>query len=164
MDKITNNETFKKTLSVLPLNQQRQIGARFVENVLDLTDERCTQNVKNLAKKSDITPEELEMAYHVVHSVYVATHPRSDLTELDYCKHAAHLVAEACMNCVSPTYGERKIHHLAENVASYCRMARICSSLHQGKENPNFSDAEEAMNKEMEAQFKILNSFLEENK
>jgi hypothetical protein len=43
-------------------------------------------------------------------------------------------------------------------------MARICSSLHQGKENPNFSEAEAAMNKEIEAQFDILNRYLEENK
>lgn len=163
MNKITNNETFKKTLSSLPLNQQRQVGARFVEHVLDLTDERCTNQAQKLAQQSDITPQELEMAYHAVHSVYVATHPRSDLSELDYGKQAAHLVAEACMTCVSPTYGEYKTHHLAENAASYCRMARICASLHQGGDSPNFSGAEAAMNKEMQAQFDILNRFLEEN-
>jgi hypothetical protein len=164
VDKITDNDTFKNVLSSLPLDQQRQIGARFVANVLDLTDERCTENVQNLAQKSSITPEELAMAYQAVHSVYVTTHPHSDLSELDYAKQAAHLVAEACMTCVSPTYGEQKTHHLAENAASYCRMARICSSLHQQKENPDFSKAEEAMSKEIEAQFDILNKYLEENK
>jgi hypothetical protein len=162
VDKIADNETFHKVLSSLPLNQQRQIGARFVANVLDLTDERCTRNVQNLAQKSEITPEELEMAYQAVHSVYVTTNPRSGFDELDYAKQAAHLVAEACMTCVSPTYTGRKTFHIAENVAKYCRMARICSSLHQGRENPDFSRAEEAMNKEMAAQFDILNSYLEE--
>ncbi len=163
MDKITDNDTFKKVLSSLPLSQQRQVGARFVANVLDLTDGRCTKNAQSLAEKSDITPEELEMAYQAVHSVYVTTHPRS-FSELDYAKQAAHLVAEACMTCVSPVYSEQKTYHIAENAANYCRMARICSSLHQDKENPNFSAAEAVMNKEIEAQFDILNRFLEENK
>jgi hypothetical protein len=163
VDEITDNEAFKKALSSLPLNKQRQVGARFVANVLDLTEERCTKQVQKLAKESEITPEELAMAYHAVHSVYVSTHPRSDLSELDYAKQAAHLVAEACMTCVSPTYGEQKTYHLAENAASYCRMARICASLHQSQENPNFLDAETAMNKEIEAQFDILNNYLKEN-
>ena len=163
MDKISNNEAFKKTLSSLPVDQQRQLGARFIANVLDLTDGRCSRQAQSLAAKSNVTPEELETAYHAVHSVYVATHPRSDLSEIDYGKQAAHLVAEACMTCVSPTYGERHTSHLAENVASYCRMARICSSLKHGEDNPDFSDAESALNKEMETQFDILNSYLEEN-
>jgi hypothetical protein len=163
VDKITDNDTFKKVLSSLPLNQQRQVGARFVANVLDLTDGRCTKNAQSLAEKSDITPEELQMAYQAVQSVYVTTHPRSDLSELDYAKQAAHLVAEACMTCVSPTYSEKKTHHIAENAANYCRMARICASLHQGKENPDFSEAEAAMNREIEAQFDILDRYLEEN-
>jgi hypothetical protein len=163
MNKISDNETFKKTLSSLPLSQQRQVGARFVANVLDLTDGRCTKQAQHIAEQRDISPEELENAYHAVHAVYVATHPRSDISELDYAKQAAHLVAEACMTCVSPTYGEQRTHHLAVNAANYCRMARLCSSLHNDTENPRFSDAEEAMNGEIEAQFSILNRFLEEN-
>jgi hypothetical protein len=164
VNKITDNEAFKKALSSLPLNQQRQVGARFVANVLDLTDERCTKQTQKLTEQSDITPEELAMAYHAVHAVYVSTHPRSHFSELDYAKQAAHLVAEACMTCVSPTFGDQKTYHLAENAASYCRMARICASLHQVEGNPNFADAEAAMNKEIEAQFDILNKYLEENK
>ena len=83
MDKITNIESFKKALSSLTLAQQRQVGARFVANVLDLTDGRCTQQAQSIAEKSDITPEELEMAYRAVHAVYVTTHPRSHFSELD---------------------------------------------------------------------------------
>jgi len=163
VDKITDYETFKEVLSSLPLNQQRQVGARFVANVLDLTDERCMENIQNMSQNNNITPEELEMAYHAVHSIYVSTHPRSGFFELDYSKHAAHLVAEACMTCVAPTFGDYKVHHLAENVAGYCQMARICSSLHQAKGKPDFMKAEEAMNKEIEDQIEILNKYIEEN-
>jgi hypothetical protein len=163
VDNITDNETFKKTLSALPLAQQRQVGARFVGHVLDLTEGRCTKQAQILAEKNDVSPEELEMAYHAVHAIYVDTRPRSHLSLLDYGKQATHLVAEACMTCVAPTYGDYGTSHLAENVASYCRMARMCASIQHDADNPSLSNAEEAMKKETEAQYEILNKYLEEN-
>jgi len=36
-----------------------------------------------------------ENAYHAMHSVYVETHPRSDPSELEFRKQAAHYVTEA---------------------------------------------------------------------
>jgi len=161
VDKITSNESFKKALSSLSLAQQRQIGARFIANVLDLTDGSCIKHAQMVAEKSDITAEELENAYHAVHSIYVATHPRSDLSELDYEKQAAHFVTEACMVCLAPTYAEYRTYHLAEKVASYCSMARLCSSIQHEEEYPKFLDAEESSKKEMDAQYQILSEFLE---
>lgn len=163
MNKITDTKTFKKVLSSLPLNQQRQVGAHFVSNVLDLTDGKCTKQAQILAEKSDVTPEELEAAYHAVHAVYVSTNPRSDFSELDFSMQAAHFVAEACMTTVGPVYSENRQHHLAGNAASYCRMARMCSAIHHAGDSPNFLLAEKELNKEMEAQYEILNKYLEEN-
>ena len=77
MDNIASTEAFKKALSSLSLARQRQVGARFIANVLDLTAGSCTEHAQKVAEKSDITPEELENAYHAVHSIYVATNPRS---------------------------------------------------------------------------------------
>ena len=106
MPKISTNEAFKEALSSLSLAQQRQVGASFIANVLDLTDGSCTRHAQSVAEKSDLTAEELENAYHAVHSVYVATHPQSGFSELDFRKQAAHFVAEACMVCLAPTYQE----------------------------------------------------------
>ena len=111
MEKITTNEAFNKALSSLPLSQQRRVGARFIANVLDLTDGSCTKHAQRVAEKSDITAEELQNAYQAVHSIYVITHPRSDLSELDFKKQAAHFVAEACMACLAPTYEHYRSHH-----------------------------------------------------
>ena len=160
MDKITSNEAFKKALSSLSLAQQRQVGARFIANVLDLTEGSCTKHAQMVAEKSDITAEELENAYHAVHSVYVATNPRSGFSELDFSKQSAHFVAEACMVCLAPTFEEYRTHHLAEKVAGYCRMARICSSIQHEEEYPKFLDAEESLKKEIDAQYKIVTEFL----
>ena len=162
MSEINDIDTFKKSLASLTLNQQRQVGARFIANVLDLTEGQCTKQAQMLAEKADVTPEELEQAYHAVHAVYVATHPRSHFSELDYSMQAAHFVAEACMTVVGPVYSEQSKHFVAENVASYCRMARICSALHHGGESPDFAFAEKAMDKELQDQYEILSKYLEE--
>ena len=161
MQPITNNQSFKQALSSLSLAQQRQVGAKFIVNVLDITDGTCAIHIKDIADRSDISVEEMENAYRWVRSVYVTTHPRSDLSELDYRKQAAHFVAEACMACLAPTYEEYRSHHLAEKVAGYCQMARICSSIRHDEELPSFADAEEALKKELAAQYRILNEYFE---
>ncbi len=161
MDKISSNEAFKNALSSLSLAQQRQVGARFIANVLDLTDGSCTKHAQSIAEKSDVTAEELEHAYHEVHLVYVATHPRSDLAEMEFGKQAAHFVAEACMVCLAPTYGGNRKQHLAEKVAMYCRMARTCSRIQHEQDYPKLADAEESLKKEIDAQYRILTEFLE---
>ncbi|MGD8309214.1 MAG: hypothetical protein PVG98_07195 [Chromatiales bacterium] len=160
MENITSSEAFHKALSSLSLAQQRQVGAKFIAHVLDLTDGSCTRHAQEVAEKSDITPEELESAYRAVHSVYVATHPHSDLSALDFSRQAAHFVAEACMVCLAPTYEGRAVHHLAEKVANYCCMARVCSSIEHGGEYPKFSDADESIKTETDAQYAILSEFL----
>jgi hypothetical protein len=161
VEKISSNEAFKKALTSLSLAKQRQVGARFIANVLDLTEGSCTKHAQIVAEKSDITAEELASVYQAVRSVYVATHPRSDLSELDFGKQAAHFVAEACMVCLAPTYEGYRAHHLAEKAAGYCRMARMCSSIQHEDEHPRFVDAEESLKKEIDAQYQILNEFLE---
>jgi hypothetical protein len=162
MNQITDINSFNQALSSLPLDQQRQVGARFVQNVLDLTDQRCIGQVKRIAEQSDISPEELEQAYHAVHAIYVSTNPRSGYFKLDYSVQAAHFVAEACMTIVGPTFVGPRKYHIAENAASYCRMARMCAAMHQAGESPDFAMAEKELNQEMESQFEILNDYLKE--
>ena len=83
MSKISTSEDFRKALSSLSLAQQRQVGARFVANVLDLTDDHQVKSGQEIAEKAGVSADELNDAYHRVHAVYVATHPRSWFTELD---------------------------------------------------------------------------------
>ena len=149
-----------KALSSLSLPQQRQVGARFIAHVLDLAAGSCAKHAQRVAEKSDLTDEELESTYQAVHSVYVATQPSSDLAELDYRKQAAHCVAEACIVCLKPTYEKAETYHLAEKVAGYCRMARICSSIQHDEEYPKFLEAEDSSKKEIDAQYRILTEFL----
>jgi len=162
MNKITTNETFREALSNLTLEQQRAVSARFIENVLDLAHENCIKQAQAILGKIDqISAEDLEKAYRSTHSVYVHTHPRSDMLPLDYKKQAEHSVAEACMHCLAPTYYDAKKHHLAERVSHYCIMARTCASINHEGNYPKFTETEDLVKKEIEAQYDILSKYLD---
>jgi effector-binding domain-containing protein len=161
MSKITTNAAFKESLSSLTLAHQRVVGARFIANVLDLTQNRHIKQAQALLSNTDISAEDLDEAYHSIYSIYVNTHPRSHFSLLDYNKQAEHFVAEACLYSLAPTYSETKKHHLAEKVSMYCLMARTCASIiHEGN-YPEFTDTEGLVKKEVDAQYEILSEYLE---
>ena len=160
MIQIDNRQAFLQALEDLPAKKQRQVGARFIGNVLDLASEPQFRNVLSLLEKPDLSAEELLDGYHSIHALYTQTHPRSDLSELDYRKQAAHFIAEACLVCLAPTYPEAKIHRIAEKTAMYCRMARTCASIMHDEDQPDLQDTETALRKEIEAQYSVVNEFL----
>ena len=160
MSEVIGYKSFQDALSALPVSQQRQVGARFIEHVLDLTDEPRLRDAQLMAAKSGVTAEELVDAFHSVHAIYSKTHPRSDLSELDYTKQAVHFIAEACLVCLSPTYQEAKIQRIAEKAAMYCRMARTCASIMHDADHPTLGETEKALQGEINAQYRIINEFL----
>ena len=162
MPKITTKEAFRESLGSLTLAQQRAVSARFIANVLDLAHDSCIKEAQAiLSKIDDISAEDLENAYRSTHSIYVHTSPRSESSLLDHKKQAEHFVAEACMHCLAPTYYETKKHHLAERVSMYCLMARTCASIDHEGNYPKFTDTEDLVKKEVDAQYDILSEYLE---
>jgi hypothetical protein len=162
MTKITTNQAFREALGSLTLAQQRAVSARFIENVLDLAHDSCIKQAQAILGNIDqISAEDLEKAYHSTHSVYVHTYPRSDLSLLDYKQQAEHFVAEACMHCLAPTYYDAKKHHLAQRVSTYCIMARTCASVDHEGNYPKFTESEDLVKKEIDAQYEILSKYLD---
>ena len=159
MATVSTYNGFRDTLASLTLSQQRQVGSRFIANVLDLAHDPRLRQVVDVAARADATAEELQLAYRTAHTVYVETHPRSDLAELDFDRQAAHFVAEACMTCLGPMYPEATTHHLGQKVALYCRMARTCSSIAHKADKADFSSVEVAADAIVEDQYAILNKF-----
>jgi hypothetical protein len=159
MSEVNGHKSFQQALSGLTVARQRQIGAQFIAHVLDLTDEPRLKNAQQVAAKST-TAEELVDAYHSVHAVYIQTHPRSDLSELDYKKQAIHFIAEACLLCLSPTYPEAEIHRIAEKTAMYCRMARTCASITHDEDQPVLAETQKLLQDEIKAQYALVNEFL----
>jgi hypothetical protein len=162
MPNISTSEECRKAFASLSIAQQRQVGALFVVNVLDLTDDPQIRKGLEIAGKAAVSADELNDAYHRVHAVYLATHPRSGCTELDYKQHAAHCVAEACMICLSPAYPEQNIAQIAGRVAMYCQLARHFSAIQEQDGYPKFDGVEEAVKNEVDSQHKILSRYLEE--
>jgi dihydroorotase len=155
-----NNKTFIEALSSLAVPQQRRVASRFIEKVLDIADERCLDNIVKLFSNQDISAQDLEASYRRARSIYVDTHPHSDLSELNFLQQAKHFVAEACMTCVAPVYEEAKVSHLAQKVAMYCRMARAYANMDNEEDSPDFSKAEESTKQSIEEQYAILQAFL----
>lgn len=161
MSKITTNKSFMDALSSLSLQQQRLVGASFIKNVLDLTEDSHIIHAQSVAATSNAKAEELLDAYHSVHTSYVKTKPRSDMHALLWEKQAEHFVAEACMTCLAPTYPEASTHHLAQRVSMYCLMARTCSSINHEGDYPTFETSEEVIKKEVNDQYRRVEMFLE---
>ena len=161
MSKITTNESFMNALASLSLQQQRLVGASFIKNVLDLTEDKHIIHAQSIAATSDAKAEDLLDAYHSVHTSYVKTNPRSGLNALDWAKQAEHFVAEACMTCLAPAYQEASTHHLAQRVSMYCLMARTCASINHEGNYPTFETSEEVVKREVNEQYRIVNEFLE---
>jgi len=162
MIRINNQQAFQQALADLPVKQQRQVGAKFIGNVLDLTDEPRFRDVLTLLEKPQPTAEELVDGYHSIHALYVQTHPRSDLSRLDYARQAEHFIAEACLVCLSPIYEEAKVHHLAQKAAMYCCMARTCAGIRHDEETPQLSRSQEMLGKEIQDQYRLLSEFLKD--
>ena len=157
-----DSKGFRDALAALPVAQQRRVASRFIEKVLDLADERCLDNFVKLSRQTEISAQDLEANHRMVHSIYMDTHPRSELAELDFAHQAKHFVAEACMTSVSPVFEGTKACHLAQQVAMYCRMARTCASIGHEGEIPDFSRAEETVAKTIAEQYAVLQAFLDE--
>jgi len=160
MPAIETNKEFFKVLSSLSLEDQRRVGVKFIDAVLDLANDEQIKNIISTAENSDIFEDGLSDAYRLAHSIYIKSQPHLDMTEMNYDRQAGTFVAEAAMVCVSPTFREATVRHLAQKVASYCRMARTCSSLSHDDENPDFSNAEKVMAETTQEQFSILSDFL----
>jgi hypothetical protein len=160
MFQINSQQSFQQALADLPVKKQRQAGAKFIGNVLDLTSEPRFRDVLALLEKPDLTAEELLDGYHSIHALYVQTHPRSDLSQLDYAQQAEHFVAEACLVCLSPVYEETRVHHLAQKAAMYCCMARTCAGIKHDEEVPQLAQAQEMLAKEIRDQYRLLSELL----
>jgi hypothetical protein len=160
MTQINSQQAFQQALADLSVKKQRQAGAKFIGNVLDLTSEPRFRDVLTLLEKPNLTAEELLDGYHGMHALYVQTHPRSDLSQLDYARQAEHFIAEACLVCLSPVYEETKVHHLAQKAAMYCCMARTCAGIKHDEEVPQLAQSQEMLAKEIQDQYRLLSEFL----
>jgi hypothetical protein len=153
---------FKQALESLTLDQQRVVAAGFVADVLELTEDERVKQAQKVAAKPDATPDSLMDAYHSAHHAAVESSVHSDLELVDWHKQTAHFVAKACAESLVPAHPGATWRDLAFNVASHCRMARLCANIEHEQDQPSLSGAEEALHKQIRTQFERLSAFLEQ--
>jgi hypothetical protein len=120
MKTISTNRDFVKTLASLSLPEQRYLGAKFISSVLDIIEEPRLKKIVDGINKDGLSAEELHSAHKLAHTIYIESHPQSDLSEVNFSRQAEHMTAEACMICLAPTYQEATTLYLAQKVAMYC--------------------------------------------
>ncbi len=144
---INNDNEFKSALSDLPRAGQRQVAARFAENVLALSKDARVKNAIGTAKRTDITEDELAAAFASAKKASVDSFTQCG-TECDWSSQAGHFVARAALACVQPAQpGDSP----AWEAAMHARMARTCEGIASGRGTDNT---------EATMQYRILTEFL----
>jgi hypothetical protein len=141
---ITDDGDFKQAVDDLSRAAQRLLAARFVENVLELGKDARLKGVVNAAKRSDITEDELALAFQSAKAASVDSYTQCG-HQCDWDSQAGHFVAQAALACLKPEPGA------AWEAATHARMARTCASIAGG----SGTDNSEAL-----AQYRIVTEFL----
>jgi hypothetical protein len=144
---IDNDSEFKTALSNLPRAGQRQVAARFAENVLALSKDARVKNAIGTAKRTDITEDELTAAFASAKKASVDSFTQCG-TECDWNSQAGHFVARAALACLQPV---RPGDSPAWEAAMHARMARTCEGIASGRGTDNA---------EAITQYRILDKFL----
>jgi hypothetical protein len=143
----TNDREFKDTLGGLSIARQRQVASKFVRRVFPLSNDFRIKAALDSAERGEITDAELATAYQGAKTAAVESYTQCG-HECDWNSQAGHFVAQAAVACVRPVSdGE----NLAWEAAMHARMARTCESVASGEGTENH---------EAEAQYRILESFL----
>jgi hypothetical protein len=161
MPRIEKNSDFVSALSSLPMEQQHMLAKKFIAGVIHLSDNPRLHPLLELLKRPECSVDDINKARSIAQSVYVETGPHSDIAEVKYNCQATHFIAQAVLACTAQDNKSTNSSHLAQKVANYCRMAQTCSSMGQGGESPDFSNAEEGYNRIAKDQIDIVNQLLE---
>jgi len=144
---MNNDIEFKTALTDLSRAGQRQVAARFAENVLTLCKDVRVKGAINSAKRTDITEAELAAACQAAKTASVESFTQCG-HECDWNSQAGHFVAEAVLASVKPA---EPGGNAAWDAAMHARMARTCETIATGRGTGNDEAA---------AQYRILAEFL----
>ena len=148
---IDNDGKFKAALNKLSRAGQREVAARFAENVLALSNDPRVKSAISSAKRTDLSDDELDAAYKSAKKASVDSFTRCG-AECDWSSQAGHFVAQAVLSCLTPAGPGNSP---AWDAAMHARMARTSESIATGIGTDNAESA---------AQYHILDNYLAEGK
>jgi hypothetical protein len=134
MSTISNDPEMKAALEGLDANQQRLLGARLVESVMDLCgDERIDRALK-VALDAHADEEAIKVAQKSVNQSVLDSHTRCG-AEGDWKDQATYFVGRALASCLSPQVRSGG-KSPAWQAALSCRMARTSAAIDQDSDAP----------------------------
>ena len=151
MSLIRDDTAFKQAIDAMPLAQQRVLGARFVDDVFELTDDFRLKRALKCAESGTASDAELLEAYRDAKGVEVETYTACGHM-VDWRTMATHYVASAIAACVAPLSTiVPGIDSPAYDAAMASRMAKNCERLANGDHGECH---------EMERQYEIMSKYL----
>lgn len=149
MSEISNDTEFQQALGKLDLGRQRQVAARFIENVLTLSDDPRVGRAAQAAGDANASPDDLNNAYRAAKGAALEAHARCG-ADGEWSDQTGYFVARAAEAAVAPQVrSEGK--GPAWKAAMSCRMARTCLAA---------DTDEDAHDKESHTQYRILAAYL----
>jgi hypothetical protein len=149
MTRIPSDTEFRKALDGLDAAQQRQVAARFVENVIALCSDERIARVIAVAGNSDASDSALAEALKTARAATFDCHTRCG-SEGDWAEQAGYFVARAATAALTPP-GQMPSGP-AWQAALSCRMAKTSKSIVTG---------DDTVGQEAEQQYRILSEFLD---
>jgi hypothetical protein len=150
MSTIKNDTEFRAALDGLDVARQREVGALFVEHVLDLTSDARVQQVLAAARDREISDDAMTLARRTVKAAVLEAHARCG-ADGDWSEQADYFVARAAEACLKPQdAGSSKSP--AWLAAMNARMSRTCHAAETGGE---------AQDTEALVQYEILARYLD---
>ena len=149
MSTITNDSDFRNALDALRIAQQRVVGALFVENVLDLSDDQRVKQALESAKDADIAEDAMSLVRRNAKAASLEAHTRCG-SDGEWTDQAGYFVARAAEACVDSNVREGK--GPAWKAAMSARMARTCLAA---------DSDEDSHDSESQAQYNILTTYLD---
>ena len=129
---ITNDQQFRQALNEIPLETQRELGARFVASVGHLSNNPVIKQGLQVASNPQRSSAELELAYKSVKKMAVDSYTACG-RDADWAMQAEHFVAAALTACLLPEVQVSPTENIAWKAAMQTRMARNCEMIQQDK-------------------------------
>ena len=148
MSAISNDNAFREALSGLDVVQQREVGSRFVENVLSLSDDPRVAQSLQAATDKEIGDAALSLARRSIKAASLDAHTRCG-ADGEWTDQAGYFVARAAEACLEP---EGRSKAPAWKAAMSARMARTCLAV---------DSEEDSHDSESQAQYEILTRYLD---
>mgnify|MGYP006921592128 CR=1 FL=1 len=149
--KISNDQEFKDALNSLSLDQQRLLGARFVNSVIALVDNPRLSSALGIAIDPESDQQACNDAYKVAKSIATKTYTACG-RDADWALQAEHFVAAACAAALTPQALMTERFSPAWKAAIQSRMARNCIMI---------GDETAEVENEAERQYRLTLDFLD---